>query len=105
MPADQSGKLGDSAALSGREGDGISLHNRIRQAGQIRFVVGIHRRNALCAQRFERLGGYLHMLFMLRIGSVDHMDQQIRLGHFLQCRAEGLNEVMGQLADETYRIG
>ncbi|MNC72671.1 hypothetical protein D3C75_1237570 [compost metagenome] len=45
------------------------------------------------------------MLLMLRIRHVDDVDQQIGFGHFLQRGAEGLDQMMGQLADEADRIG
>ena len=49
----------------------------------------------------------VHGVDLLRIGraGVDHMDEQIGLGHHLQGALEGLDEAVGQTADESDRVG
>ena len=44
------------------------------------------------------------MLFVINIGKVNHLQNQIRFFYFFQCGAECLDQTMGQIVDKSNRI-
>ena len=47
---------------------------------------------------------YLHMFIHLRIGSVYHVEDHICIFGFLQCTFKGLDQMMRQFSNKSYRI-
>jgi len=86
----------------GREGAGVREHGRIGgiglvENGERRLVVG-----AELAQDFER-GGV--MLGDVGVGDVEQMNEEIGHDDLLKRGLEGLDEIVGQAADEADRVG
>ena len=48
---------------------------------------------------------HLGLLLPLRVGHVDDVEQQVRVLQLLQRGLEGLYQLVGQLADESHRVG
>lgn len=36
---------------------------------------------------------------------IDHMQEEIGIAQFIQCRSEGCEEIFGQISDKPHRIG
>ncbi|MNW62270.1 hypothetical protein D3C74_403890 [compost metagenome] len=105
MLPDQANQLGDSAFLLSGEGDGILLYYRIRQFRQVSFVISLNGRDSVRAQSLQGLLRNSDVLADLRIENIGYMNQQVSLGNFFERRAERLDQMMGQLADKTDRVG
>ena len=48
---------------------------------------------------------HIDMLLPVGVGGIDHMEQQICIFQFFQCRPEGIHQVVGKLCDKTNGIG
>ena len=71
----------------------------------IELVEHQHLRQRIGTDFGQHLPDLGNLLEMALVGGVDHMEQQIGIGRLLQGGLKSVNQAMGQIADETDRIG
>ena len=72
---------------------------------QVRFVQSHDYGESTRADLLEHLLDRLHLALHHRAGCIDHVDEQIGLGHLLQCGAEGRHQRRRQPLYESHRVG
>jgi hypothetical protein len=46
-----------------------------------------------------------HMCVQIFCSRIDHMQEEVGIAQFVQCRSEGCEEIFGQVANKPHRIG
>ena len=91
------------AGLSGDGHDVLAVGQNLAGAA-VDLIEDVDAGSLLGTQLHNQLLHYLSLLPPLRVGSVDDVEQQIGVRQLLQGGLESLHQMVGQLADEAYRI-
>ena len=82
----------------------LSLLRQRFHAAFVCFIIHHDLRNVTCFQFLQSIGSDLHLLSVIFIGKIHHLDQQICVFYLFQGRAECLYQTVGQLMNESNRI-
>ena len=75
------------------------------RVAEIRFVVNRDHGNMPCANLVNDLFSNFYMLPAMRIGAVYHLNEEVCLRHFFECRFKRLDEGSGKFVNKADRIG
>ena len=96
----------DPGARAGAQRQAIGVESHLgRIAGQIDLVVDHQLLDLACPDLGDDLVDSLDLAFAVGRAGIDDMQQQVRLGGFLQRGAEGRHQTVRQVADEAHRVG
>ena len=112
-------QLGDALpqerdAVAAVGGDEHRVGQQVAQAGELEVVGGVglvddeqlvRHRAVLRADLDEHLAHRRDLLLRQGVGGVDHVHEQVGRGRLLERGAEGLDELVGQVADEADGVG
>ena len=88
---------GNAIPLAGQRSDGLGTH-------KVLLVEDPHDRNAIQMKLFEDAFYTLDLMQTSRVADVNDVEKKMRIFQFFQRGAEGCEQFLRQLADESNRI-
>ena len=82
----------------------LSLLRQRFHAAFVCLIIHHNLRNVTCSQFLQSIGSDLHLLSVIFIGKIHHLDQQICVFYLFQSRTECLYQTVRQLMNESNRI-